>query len=252
MPPKLKAAGGTQGDKDDVEVLAKRMEQVSVSHADNYFGHPIHGVQYKRGRSKATAADARPAGCAAWHSDAAASYPPEFTQKTIRLFPQAVAGAAGGGVRVRWGSDEAISIEEWNAKVTAWASKYPNVKDQDGDTPHETKEFRGQQTNKPEIVRACWEALPNQVPSRYTGYARAALNHFKSDRYGNVVCLRETVPGGRANDGALSFFDVDHIFPWSRGGRSRMDNFEAVQCSANRAVKCDNMVQVVPSSNPNT
>jgi hypothetical protein len=247
MQPTQKAGGGTRGDKDDVDDLAKCLEKVSVSSADIYFGHPIEGVRYRKGlKGSRTTAHAPAAGGVPWHSDASASFPREFTQKTVRMFPQAVSvapDAAGRAApRVRWGADE-LSVEEWNAKVAAWDMQYPNVVNHDA-TPHESKDHRVQQTNKPETLLACWRSLPAMVPARYTGYAREALNHFKCDRYGNVICLRETA-GGRANDGALTFFDVDHIFPWSRGGRSRLDNFEAVQCTANRHVKCDNLVQML-------
>ena len=39
------------------------------------------------------------------------------------------------------------------------------------------------------------------------------MEDFRVDMYGNVVSIH-------ASDGALCKFDVDHIFPWSRGGRS--------------------------------
>lgn len=60
--------------------------------------------------------------------------------------------------------------------------------------------------------------------------------------YGNLICLPESV-GGLASNNALTFFDVDHIFPFSRGGRSNIKNFAAVQCAANRFVKSDNVAQ---------
>jgi hypothetical protein len=46
-----------------------------------------------------------------------------------------------------------------------------------------------------------------------------------------------------ASNGALCSFDVDHLFPWSRGGRSVMQNFVACQSRVNRQVKCDKLIQ---------
>ena len=60
--------------------------------------------------------------------------------------------------------------------------------------------------------------------------------------YGNVVATRLLF-----SDSALCAFDVDHIFCWSRGGRSVRANFAAVQWDANRRVKSD---ELVPALNP--
>ena len=96
-------------------------------------------------------------------------------------------------------------------------------------TPHETLAERTKITTNPEIRSACWSKLPivHDLPSKYRDV-------FKVDMYGNVVAKA-------AEDGALCFFDVDHVFPWSRGGRSVMANFQAVQCFANRSVKSDRL-----------
>ena len=62
--------------------------------------------------------------------------------------------------------------------------------------------------------------------------------------YGNIVSLSKSA-GGQAENYHLVFFDVDHIFPFSRGGRSVVKNFEAVQYCANRFVKGDNLVPML-------
>jgi 5-methylcytosine-specific restriction endonuclease McrA len=36
---------------------------------------------------------------------------------------------------------------------------------------------------------------------------------------------------------SLTAMDLDHLFPWSRGGRSTLDNLAAVQFAANRNAK---------------
>ena len=55
--------------------------------------------------------------------------------------------------------------------------------------------------------------------------------------YGNVVADPRDF-----SDSALCAFDVDHLFPWSRGGRSVRANFAAVQWDANRRVKSDALI----------
>ena len=52
----------------------------------------------------------------------------------------------------------------------------------------------------------------------------------RCDAYGNVVALH-------AKGDAVCSFDVDHIFPWSRGGLSVPVNLMAVYWGANRHVK---------------
>ena len=54
--------------------------------------------------------------------------------------------------------------------------------------------------------------------------------HCRSDAYGNVVALH-------AKGDAVCSFDVDHIFPWSRGGLSVPENLMALYWGANRHVK---------------
>ncbi|KAF5825426.1 hypothetical protein DUNSADRAFT_10179, partial [Dunaliella salina] len=54
------------------------------------------------------------------------------------------------------------------------------------------------------------------------------LQHFRVDVYGNVVAL-DAVPGSPAA------FSMDHIMPWSKGGRTRADNLMALSEAANSA-----------------
>jgi hypothetical protein len=243
--PKDKVSKATVSNE-EVDALAETLEQISIE--DNrYFGHPIPGMSYRRGLGGGTIQkpfNTRPDGTSMWYDNPKAYYPPEFTAKTVRMFPIAVIDEHKKSV-IRWGNPLVeYTLEMWNAKLREWDELYPNLKDKTtGSTPHETEAFRGQQTRKPEIMMACWEKLSVVVPSRYTGFARELMENFRVDRYGNVVCLPDSLSAGRANNSSLTFFDVDHIFPWCRGGRSGKENFEAVQNVANRAIKSDNMVQ---------
>jgi hypothetical protein len=63
---------------------------------------------------------------------------------------------------------------------------------------------------------------------------------FRVDMYGNVVADPD-----HTSDSALCWFDVDHCFPWCRGGRSVQKNFAAVQWDANRRVKSDKLIQTL-------
>jgi len=62
--------------------------------------------------------------------------------------------------------------------------------------------------------------------------------------WGNLVCLpRSLGHKDGAQNNALTFFDVDHVFPYSRGGRSVAANLVCCQSAANRHIKADNLVQ---------
>lgn len=61
-------------------------------------------------------------------------------------------------------------------------------------------------------------------------------HQFRLDRYGNVISAKATT-------GALTSYDIDHIFPWSRGGRTLPDNLEAIQTYANSSVKNSKLLQ---------
>ena len=91
-------------------------------------------------------------------------------------------------------------------------------------TLHETEAHKTAMTNKKHIREACWAKLPiiYDLPDKYRKL-------FKVDMYGNVIA-----PNTVAKNASLCFFEVDHVFPWSRGGRSVQANFQAVQSYANR------------------
>jgi len=231
---------------EEIDTLSQRVGGITVDDM-RYFGHPIVGMTYRRGAGGGTIQrpyTSRDSSAISWYDDPKAYFPPEFTAKTIRMFPVAATDATRRPT-VKWGNPLVeYTLQEWSAKQKEWEERYPNIKDKStGATPHESEAFRGQQTRKPDIMMACWNALPVTVPSRYTGFSRELLEHFRVDRYGNVICLPDSLPDGRANNGSLTFFDVDHIFPWCRGGRSVKENFEAVQNVANRTIKSDNIVQ---------
>jgi len=122
---------------------------------------------------------------------------------------------------------------------------YPNLTHANGSTCHETLGYRGTITSNPDTIKDCFlKCKVPTWPANLSGYSKALLASFRVDSWGNMVCLPKSV-GGLADNDALCFFDVDHIFPFSRGGRSMMKNLEALQHSANRWVKVDNLVQTL-------
>lgn len=58
------------------------------------------------------------------------------------------------------------------------------------------------------------------------------MGSCRSDPYGNVVALE-------ARGSCVCAFEVDHIFPWARGGLSVPANFMALYWRSNRNVKND-------------
>ena len=147
------------------------------------------------------------------------------------------------GNSVRWDGGT-YTLEEWRQKLTGWHNAFPNII-KDGSTPWETASFRSSQTSKVEIIKQCFDKCKRPTwPSTLTKASREFLQRFRVDMWGNMICL-PTTAGGRADNESLCFFDVDHTFPWSRGGRSVLKNFEALQCCANRWVKSDRLVQTL-------
>ena len=107
--------------------------------------------------------------------------------------------------------------------------------------PSETLSYRNTQCQKERD--ACWDtldrraieiawkqAMPGTVPIE-------SVKYFRVDAFGNVVSDRN-----RTGSKAVCAFDVDHVFPWSRGGCSRRGNFAGLYWGAN-VLKKDKLIQ---------
>ena len=86
-----------------------------------------------------------------------------------------------------------------------------------------------------------WTIDPESGMKKYLGGKDDSVHNylrelFRLDMYGNVVSIEANTFG------ALTYFDVDHLFPWSRGGRSVQANFAAVHYGANRWAKSDKLI----------
>ena len=204
--------------------------------------HVIRGIEYKSGRDR----DLQHVPCdrgdtEAWYFKKETPFPPAstggFTAVTVNSIPRAV-----GDDRIRWAAVE-CSVAEWRQRLETWQSKYPKLTHGDGSTCHETASFRQAQTSNPDNIKHCFDKCKRPTwPGHLGAYSKKLLELFRVDPWGNMVCLPATA-GGLASNDALCFFDVDHTFPFSRGGRSTRVNFEALQCCANRYIKSDNLVQ---------
>ncbi len=87
-----------------------------------------------------------------------------------------------------------------------------------------------------EIIKQCFDKCKRPTwpdTLKLKKASRDFLGKFRVDMWGNLICLPKTVPGGLTDNESLCFLDVDHTFPFSRGGRSVLKNFEAFQCCAN-------------------
>ena len=190
----------------------------------------------------------------AWYLVEDAAFPPEFAEegratrfgnRGTEVCPVKAIARAEGNDSVLWGR-KTYTLEEWRQKLVGWQNSFPNIKRSDGSTPWETESFRSSQTSKVEIIKQCFDKCKRPTwPDTLKKASRDFLGKFRVDMWGNMICLPKTVPGGLADNESLCFFDVDHTFPFSRGGRSVLKNFEALQCCANRWVKSDRLVQTL-------
>ena len=159
-----------------------------------------------------------------WHDNPQTSFPPAFSGSSLTLRP-----IFHDDLKYVTWKNKKMSIRNYDILKNEWELAYPKIsyEDQNGKprTKHETTSYRNSQTSKTSIRKHCWDKLPfaKNIPS--------SLRHqFKVDAYGNVISLN-------AEHLSVCSWDVDHIFPWSRGGRSVNANFAAVQSNCNENVK---------------
>jgi hypothetical protein len=165
-----------------------------------------------------------------WYSDADNPFPTNFTDKTVKLVHETICDDAGLIIAYSW-NGQRFSVIEWETK---WSDdKFPRLFEH----PHESVSYRSKCTTKIQNIRYCWDnSFRINHPCSWSSSICTFIDSFRVDMYGNVISIE-------AYNGALTKFDVDHIYPWSRGGRSLQRNFAAVQYHANRSIKSDNLVQ---------
>ena len=146
---------------------------------------------------------------------------------------------------------------EWEEQLATWQFDYPNVTRPNGSNPFEPVSHRTKMTSDKKIIEATFNALPafgssewGEYRANWSSQTKTLLAKFRPDMWGNMICLPDKIdPAGAVNE-SLCFFDVDHLFPFSRGGQSVFkkgsdNNFGAVQCVANRTIKNDNLIPLL-------
>ena len=192
-----------------------------------------------------------------WYEDETRCYPHEFSPTSLRQFPVVItideeeegASRESRHRKVIEFDGKTYTEAEWEAQMKEWLVKYPNLKQKDKSSRWESEAFRATQCSSAAIIDACWDACKSAdlwVPVDLKSHGKAwnLLQDFRIDMYGSVVTHKSI-----AQKDALTNFDVDHIFPFCRGGRSLPANFAAVQCAANRHVKSDSMLQMLDPIN---
>jgi len=172
-----------------------------------------------------------------WTDDAVHPFPPSalggFTDKELIAMHDVGLG------HVNWNGKQ-YPPEQWEQKVAQWERLFPHIKDENGNTKHPNETANDRTTAQRNGRDVCWQKLP-QTNIRFPKECPEKLRKiFRVDMYGNVVADPD-----HTSDSALCWFDVDHCFPWCRGGRSVQKNFAAVQWDANRRVKSDKLIQTL-------
>ncbi|CAL8470412.1 g9954 [Coccomyxa elongata] len=135
-------------------------------------------------------------------------------------------------------ADEAAKLRQ------QWQDRYPKVWHSDkGGNGRETPQQRASATASKKVRTAAWDDLLALEASE-----RIPLPwhmRYRSDPYGNVVALD-------ARGSSVSAFEVDHTFPWARGGLSLPANFMALFWRSNRIIKRDKIPTAMTSEELNS
>ena len=195
-----------------------------------------------------------------WWRARDAPFPPEFAgeysgrarieQPVRRVFqglPGSVTVGAEQGARYLWagrdlGGEEAFKrwaqrLEErfpcrFSVSASGAAKPLPETAKSGKVHPWETGRDRTDGCRKATV--ACWEAADRQAlrdawRQRFGSAMPEALGRtFRVDMFGNVIADPESAAAK-----SVCAFEVDHIFPWSRGGRTLRPNLAPVQWGAN-------------------
>ena len=202
-----------------------------------------------------------------WWREREAPFPPEFSGKhggrprvgqPIKRVDAATAAGSSGGrmLKYSWAGRNLGGEQEFRLWAQSLEQRFPPQFSAAADTgrsaspgkaalrkshpwessPDRTKGCR-------EATQACWEAadqhlLRDEWRKRFRTPMPASLGkNFRVDMFGNVIADPEN-----ASAMAVCAFEVDHIFPWSRGGRTLRANLAPVQWGANR-YKSDKILQ---------
>ncbi|KAK9828740.1 hypothetical protein WJX72_001841 [[Myrmecia] bisecta] len=133
-----------------------------------------------------------------------------------------------------------LTEDQANELRMSWQIRYPcipqaNSKGNMRELPNQRANATGKMQNR----LLAWDALGQLEATALI--PPAWQKRFRSDPYGNVVSID-------AKGVSVCAFELDHIFPWSRGGLSVPANFMAVYYGANRHVKRDKIANGLTDS----
>jgi len=178
-----------------------------------------------------------------WYGDEARDFPPCFTRGTFSLIRRVTEEG-----NIEW-NGHTYTHEDWKKQLAVWYKACPNIvrkksaelDDKHDCTPYETSAQRTKATNNPINIDYCWSSMKRiDYPSSWSSktMVRKFFDDFRVDMWGNICSNHEF-----CYNESLTKFDVDHLFPWCRGGRSRQGNFAGVYHEANRVHKNDKLIQ---------
>ncbi len=170
-------------------------------------------------------------------------YPPELGGEWKKEARVGVCVRVDKDTSEYWWSDSRIcECGEYKKWAEELETKYPSLK-----PPHfhETVQHRTQQCQNNRDY--CWDKLDRhmlgkvwQDRTKQKMPSRLGANLFRFDMFNNVV-MKAAPPLG-CSPKAVCAWEVDHIFPWARGGCSVQTNFAGVQWGANNK-KRDKIIQ---------
>jgi len=152
----------------------------------------------------------------------------------------------GSDSRFTWGGEVIASnpteFRDWAKDLEKRFPPKFNGTDRPHWHPSETLLYRTRQCKAE--VSYCWDAMDSfAIPGAWKQVAlgrgvplpRRIQDAFRVDLFGNVV-------SNKASAKAVCAFEVDHVFPWSRGGCSRQSNFAGLYWGAN-VLKREKLIQ---------
>ncbi|BDA44452.1 hypothetical protein COCOBI_05-6360 [Coccomyxa sp. Obi] len=178
-----------------------------------------------------------------WQDDGLsdAPFPPEFRDPKVTKQWSYVFDHIGSmeGKSGLWYLGRQLSADEAATIRQQWRDRYPKVvHSAKGGNGRETPQQRASATASKKVRMAAWDDLltleaNEQIPPPWH-------MRYRSDPYGNVVALD-------ARGSSVCAFEVDHIFPWARGGLSVPENFMALFWRSNRNIKNDRIPTAMTS-----
>ena len=172
----------------------------------------------------------------AWYGQRNDGYPPEF-RVGLKDLPESV------GRNIRWGGKD-YTAREFDVQIRNWDEAYPSLTAGGGKHPSESVSERNSATTDKDNKHYCWLQMKTiSFPDgKLSSTTRKKLySTFRLDAFGNIV-------SEQADSMAICKFEVDHIFPFAKGGRSVRDNLWGMYWGANR-VKRENLLQTFTPTN---